>query len=282
MGKHLSPIAVLRSRGLRASKKRGQHFLTDENIARKILRAVAAGEDDVIVEVGAGLGVLTRGLAETARHVMALEVDRGLAGILLEEFADRGDVTVEVADVLTVDLREVAQRFGTPRVRVVGNLPYCITAPILLWVVGQAEVVAEAIVMVQAEVAERIVSRAGGSAYGPLTIAVQYWSAPELLFRVSPGCFSPTPGVESALVRLPFTGRSRLSVGDEGLFFEVVRKTFSQRRKMLKNSLLQLEGVKESQLRRISAETGLDLSRRPEELSLEAFARLADALGACG
>lgn len=275
-----SPLSVLRSRGLRPSKKRGQHFLVDARVARRILEHAAPSVEDVVVEVGAGLGALTGGLADRARSVLAVEVDRGLAGVLEERLGGRDNVAVESDDILNVNLREVAGRYGVQRVRVVGNLPYCITAPILLWIVRQAEVVADAVVMVQAEVAERLAAPPGGANYGPLTIAVQFWSRPEVLLRVSPGCFRPTPGVESALVRLSLTGRARVAVRDEALYFDVVRKVFSQRRKMLKNSLLQLEGVNEGVLRAVEARTGLDLTRRPQEFGLDAFARLVDALGA--
>ncbi|MCK4547611.1 MAG: ribosomal RNA small subunit methyltransferase A [Candidatus Eisenbacteria sp.] len=277
---HLSPMSVLRARGLRPSKKRGQHFLTDPGIAAKIIDSLDAGQGDVVVEIGAGLGALTNGLARRAGRIVAVEVDRGLGRILSEDFGDRENVTVEVADILNVDLGEVADRFGVPRVQVVGNLPYCITAPILLWLVGQAGVVSEALVMMQREVAERITAGPGGRSYGPLTIAVQFWSEPEILFPVSPGCFQPTPGVESAVVRLRLSGRPTVSVKDRDFYFEVVRKVFSQRRKMLKNSLLQIEGVTEDLLRRVAVESGWEFSRRPQELSLESFARLADELGA--
>jgi 16S rRNA (adenine1518-N6/adenine1519-N6)-dimethyltransferase len=274
-----SPISILRSRGLRPSKKRGQHFLIDANVADKILDSLGAGREDVVVEIGAGLGALTRGLARRVGRVVAVEVDRGLGEILREEFEDSENVTVEVADILSMDLEAVAERYGVERLMVLGNLPYCITAPILLWIVGQAGRVSEALIMVQREVAERIAAAPGGADYGPLTVAVQFWCRPDVLFRVSPGCFRPPPGVESAVVRLRLPGRPAVDVDDPELFFEVVRKVFSQRRKMLKNSLCQIEGVNEEVLRKIQADTGLDLSRRPQELSLDAFARLTGELG---
>ncbi len=282
MTKRLPPIMFLRSRGLSPSKKRGQHFLTDPNVTRKILRAVDAGAEDVIVEIGAGLGVLTRELAEQARKVYAVEIDRGLAEILAEELALLDNVTVKVQDILNVDLGEIARSEGAERVRVVGNLPYCITAPILLWITGRAGLISDAHLMMQMEVADRIAAPPGGADYGPLTVAVQFWSEPEVLFRVSPGCFSPQPGVESAFVRLRMSGAARVDVRDEAFYFDLVRKVFSQRRKMLKNSLLQLEGVDEHRIKTVQTKTGLDLHRRPQELSLEMFADLARELGGRG
>jgi len=280
MVKSQSPLSLLRSRGLRPSKKRGQHFLTDRNIADKIHLMIDAQPGDVIVEIGAGLGALTRQLAEKAGKVYAVEVDRGLAAILAEELGAMDNVVVETRDILDIDLSDVARRERSERVRIVGNLPYCITAPILLWIVRQARIVPDAFLMVQAEVAERIAAGPGGSNYGPLTVAVQFWSKPEVLFRVSPGCFSPPPGVDSAFVRLDMTGKPRVDVDDEVFYFDLVRKVFSQRRKMLKNSLLQLECVDERLLKAAEAKTGLDLRRRPQELSLEMFADLARELGA--
>ncbi len=275
-----APIAVLRSRGLRPSKKRGQHFLTDRNIAGKIQRAVGAAEDDIIVEIGAGLGALSRGLAERARRVYAVEVDRGVAAILAEDLRSLDNVVVAVEDILGFDLAGVTRREGVDRVKIVGNLPYCITAPILLWIVRRARAVSDAFLMMQMEVAERIAAPPGGTDYGPLTIAVQFWSEPVILFRVSSGCFSPAPGVESAFVRLRMTGEPRITVEDEAFYFDLVRKVFSQRRKMLKNSLLQLEGVNEHLLKTVEARTGVSLRARPQELSLDMFAQLARELGA--
>jgi 16S rRNA (adenine1518-N6/adenine1519-N6)-dimethyltransferase len=274
-----SPLARLREKGLRASKKRGQHFLVNAGVADRILRAVGAGPEDVVLEVGAGLGALTRGLAENARAVVAVEVDRGLASILREDFQGSANVLVEEADVLDLDPGAIAERLGARRVRVVGNLPYCLTAPILLWLVEHARVISDAFVMVQAEVADRIVAGPGGANYGPLTLAVRFWCEARVLFRVSPGSFSPPPAVGSAFVHLRIPGTPRVSVKDRDLYFDIVRRVFSQRRKMLKNTLLELEGVEENRVRALAARTGMDLRRRPQELGPHDFARLADALG---
>ena len=280
MTRSVGPVAVLKSRGLRPSKKRGQHFLTDRNIAEKIVQAVGAGKGDVVVEIGAGLGALSGGLAEQAGRLYAVEVDRGVAAILAENLGLRENVKVVTEDILGFDVAEVARREGVDRVKIVGNLPYCITAPILLWIIRQVRVVSDAFLMMQVEVAERISAPPGGAHYGPLTVAVQFWSRPAILFRVSSGCFSPSPGVESAFVRLRITERPRVAVEDEAFYFNLVRRVFSQRRKMLKNSLLQLEGVDDSLLKIVEQRTGLSLRARPQEFSLEMFAQLARELGA--
>ena len=266
------------------AKSLGQNFLTDTFAIEQIADACGAGPEDLVIEIGPGVGVLTRPLAERAGAVIAIEIDKKLIPILEKELADYPNVSILNEDVLKVNFDTLlAERKILPdgktaeKVRIVGNLPYYITTPILLGLLEQ-RVPAESItVMVQKEVADRIVSPPGSKDYGVLSVSLQYYCSCEFVLDVPRESFLPQPNVDSAVVHLTLR-RERVPVKSEAAFFELVKKSFSQRRKTLCNSLSGYHGFEKDEIARKMQENGIEPSRRAETLSVEEFARLADAL----
>ena len=268
--------------GLRAKKSWGQNFLVDSNAQRRIVAAAGLGRDDVVVEIGAGLGALTRHLAEAAGKVIAIERDPELAHVLGTEIAADGSAPVEIAavDALTFDFAAAAAASARPLV-VVGNLPYQITSPLLFGITEAARggaVIGRAVVMVQKEFAARVVAGPDSDDYGRLSVMVQQQAQVELLFDVAPGCFHPRPAVTSTVMRLVPRREPLAPARDPALFAAVVRAAFSTRRKMLRRALAPAFG--EERARGALVAAGIDPTRRGEELAIVDFARLADALAA--
>jgi 16S rRNA (adenine1518-N6/adenine1519-N6)-dimethyltransferase len=256
------------ARMLPPKKSLGQNFLRDENVARNIVDSLHLRADDVVVEIGPGQGALTKYLRDRCARLVAIEIDERAIGILIELF----DTSIEIvhADVRTVSLARFAGR-NKQRLRVVGNIPYNITSEILFWLFDQHDVVEDATLMVQLEVARRFVAPIGTKDYGILAVFVRYYTEPELLFKVSRNSFYPKPGVDSAVVRLGF--RKQLAECDRELLTAIVRSTFGKRRKTLRNGLRYM-GFADTQLATVS----FDLTRRPEQLSLEEFLELTRLL----
>jgi 16S rRNA (adenine1518-N6/adenine1519-N6)-dimethyltransferase len=251
-------------------KSLGQNFLKDANIARNIVSAMQLRAHDVVVEIGPGLGALTRHMLEAGVRVIGIEVDPRAAELLRESFGS--ELEVLQRDVLSVDLATVAPT-SVKRVRVVGNIPYSITSDILFWLYGQRDRVSDATVTMQREVAQRMLAQPGTKAYGILTVATQYYANASLLFRIPRTAFTPVPKVDSAVVRLDFT--ESLIPTDRELFTTIVRGTFGKRRKTLRNSLRYL-GFSDSTLDALT----FDLTTRPERLTLENFLELTTMLQA--
>lgn len=249
-------------------KSLGQHFLRDENVARKIVHELHLTADDVVVEIGPGTGALTKHLTKAARHVVGIEVDRRAAEMLRETFSNAIDIIER--DVLQVDLVALATTYRQA-LRIVGNIPYNITSAILFWLFEHRSAVQDATLMMQLEVAQRLTAQPNSKAYGILSVATQFHTQPELLFKVSRNSFYPKPEVDSAVVRLDF--RKELPSCSVPLFTAVVRATFGKRRKTLRNGLRYM-GLTEEQLRALP----FDLRRRPEELSLDEFIELTSQL----
>ena len=249
-------------------KSLGQNFLRDENVARNIIDSIHLRADDVVVEIGPGQGALTKYLAGTCSRVIAVEVDERAVRLLQETFGD----TIELlhADVLTVSLSAMARTQGQ-RLRVVGNIPYNITSEILFWLFEHQEVVEDATLMVQLEVARRFVAQPETKEYGILSIMLRYYTEPEFLFKVSRNSFFPRPEIDSAIVRLRF--RENLLECDRELLTAVVRSTFGKRRKTLRNGLRYM-GFDAKLLDSVP----FDLTRRPEELTLGEFLELTKLL----
>lgn len=263
---------LLRSLGLRARKQLGQHFLVDRRVLGKIVAAARLEPGDRVIEVGPGLGVLTRALARRAGEVVAIEVDSGLAQALRDTLADHPNVRVIHADVLKVEPASVV----APPYKVVANLPYYITAPVLRHFL-EAQVRPERmVVMVQREVALKLV--AGPGDLGLLALSVQFYSRPTLVATVSARSFYPQPKVNSAVVALDVLPRPALDV-DPQHFFHVVKGGFAAPRKQLRNSLAQGLGVPPAEAGRWLEQAGIDPKRRPEELSLEDWGRLCQVVG---
>ncbi len=275
--------AALRKYGLFPKKGLGQHFLWRADVVERIAEAAALTARDVVVEIGAGLGILTVACARRAGLVIALEVDARLFPPLEEAVAGHHNVRLVQEDARTADFEALVSRFapGCKEFKVVGNLPYYLATTLIMRLLEEAAPGAGLFVfMVQEEVAARFVARPGGKEYGALSVAVQYRGTPEVLFRVSPQAFFPPPEVSSAVVRIRRHTSPPVEVADEGLFFRVVRAAFGYRRKTLRNSLLAAGLLVPGREEEVFRRAGIAPERRGETLDLAEFARLAAALGA--
>jgi 16S rRNA (adenine1518-N6/adenine1519-N6)-dimethyltransferase len=263
--------------GLVPRKRWGQHFLIDRNILSKVVRIAGIEETDVVLEVGPGLGVLTLALAKEAKRVIAVEIDQKLVEILKEKVADFPNVEIIRKDIMEVDFNDLIERGGQP-LKVVANLPYQISTPLLFRFIESRSVFASLTLMLQKEVAERMTATPGGKDYGPLSIFTQIVSDFSIRFLIKPSAFFPPPKVDSAVIRMVWKKRPMAEVEDIEWFKRVVRGSFGYRRKTLMNALrhsgfsLPEEGVE--RMKRI----GIDPQRRPETLTIEEYVRLADAL----
>jgi 16S rRNA (adenine1518-N6/adenine1519-N6)-dimethyltransferase len=267
----------LQAYGLFPKKGLGQHFLVDRNIIEKVVEVAKIEKDDVVLEVGPGLGEMTKILSVQAKKVVAVEIDPKLAGILRTKMSLHPNVEVIEEDILKVDFRRMAQGEGG-KVNVVANLPYQISTPLLFRFIEAREVFASLTVMLQREVAERLVALSGGKDYGPLSIFVQMFSDVSICFRVKPSAFYPPPKVESAVIRMTWKEKPLVDKEGEEWFKKVVKGSMGYRRKTLINALkysgLALPGGSEERLEK----AGIDPQRRPGTLTLQEFVRLAELL----
>lgn len=267
---------ILARHGLRPNKQLGQNFLVDENILKKIIAAAELGPEDTVLEIGPGIGVLTGPLAEVARQVIAVEIDKGLIPVLEENLAAYANVKIIWGDILKVEQGELLAAATTP-FKVVANLPYYITSPVIMALLTGPLPLERLVLMVQREVARRLTAAPGSKDYGVLSVAVQYYTQPEMVAQVPRTVFYPRPDVDSAVVLLKMRPSPAVVVGDEALFFRLVRGAFGQRRKTLLNSLRGEFGGQYSREELVSflQAAGIDPSRRGETLTLEEFAALA-------
>ena len=274
-------IEVLQKYNFSFQKKFGQNFLIDPHVLDKIIAAAEITKDDFVLEIGPGIGTLTQYLAEAAREVVAVEIDSTLIPILEDTLSAYDNVSVINEDVLKVDLRKLAEeRNGGKPIKVVANLPYYITTPIIMSLFESHVPLKSLTVMVQKEVALRMQAGPGTKDYGALSLAVQYYASPYLAANVPPNCFMPRPNVGSAVIRLTRFEETPVQVKDEKLLFRLIRASFNQRRKTLQNGLVnsqELDFTKE-QVAAASATLGVSPSVRGEALTLEQFAALANAL----
>ena len=258
---------------LRADKKLGQNFLIDENVVRQIVAAAELSEADTVLEVGPGIGTLTQGLAESKANVVAVELDTRLLPVLATTLEGYDNVRVVHGDILKVNIME---EVGVPNFKVCANLPYYITTPIIFALLEKRLPMERLVAMVQKEVAERMAAQPGGKDYGALSVAIQYYTEPEIAFIVPPTSFIPAPAVDSAVIVCKRREKPPVEVCDEALFFRVVKAAFSLRRKMLSNSLKNM-GIKSEQVAKWLELAGVDGKRRAETLSLEDFAKLTNS-----
>jgi 16S rRNA (adenine1518-N6/adenine1519-N6)-dimethyltransferase len=259
----------------RPRKRFGQHFLVDRGAAARIVELVEPGPDELVLEIGPGRGALTAGLLERLPRLVAVEIDRDLVADLNERFAGPRLRLIE-GDVLGLDLSELVRQEQRGSLFAVGNLPFNITAPLLFRLLEQAPPVGRALLMMQREVARRLAAGPGSRAYGLLTVLLGQRAEIAIRLEVDRRAFRPVPQVQSTVVELRFRRAPRYPVQDEGLFTQVVRAAFGQRRKMLRNALLPLgPGVAVA-----AAAAGIDLERRAETLTIEEFGRLSDGLTA--
>lgn len=282
LGNPQETIAVLQKYGFNFQKKYGQNFLIDMHVLEKIIGAAEITADDFVLEIGPGIGTMTQYLAEQAREVVAVEIDAKLIPILEDTLKDYENVTVINEDILKVDIRKLAEeRNGGRPIKVVANLPYYITTPIIMGLF-ESEVPLESItVMVQKEVADRMQVGPGTKDYGALSLAVQYYAEPYIVANVPPNCFIPRPAVGSAVIRLTRYEKKPVEVQDAAFMFRLIRASFNQRRKTLQNGLYNAADLRipKERVAEALAEMGLPVGVRGEKLSLKEFAALSDILG---
>lgn len=270
-------IEVLQKYHFNFQKKYGQNFLIDTRVLNKIIAAAEITEDDCVLEIGPGIGTMTQYLAERAGEVVAVEIDRNLIPILEETLSAYENVTIINQDILKMDVKGLAEERGKP-LKVVANLPYYITTPIIMGLFENHVPLRNVTVMVQKEVAERMQAGPGRKDYGALSLAVQYYAKPEIVANVPPNCFIPRPNVGSAVVRMERYETPPVQVEDERKMFAVIRAAFNQRRKTLANSLANAQELGISRERTVQAleRMGLPATVRGEALSLEQFAELSN------
>ncbi len=274
-------IAVLQKYNFNFQKKFGQNFLIDTHVLEKIMNAAQITKDDCVVEVGPGIGTMTQYLAERAGHVVAVEIDKALIPILSDTLSEYDNVEVLNEDILKVDLnRLVQEKNGGRPIKVVANLPYYITTPIIMGLFESHVPLQSITIMVQKEVADRMQVGPGTKDYGALSLAVQYYAKPEIVAIVPSNCFIPRPNVGSAVIRLDRYEAPPVEAADEKHMFSLIRASFNQRRKTLVNGLSNAAGlhVSKDAVKEALAQMGLPETIRGEALSLEQFARLSDLL----
>jgi len=280
LGNPKETIAILNKYGFNFQKKFGQNFLIDTHVLEKIIRAADITKDDCVLEIGPGIGTMTQYLCENAGKVIAVEIDKNLIPILTEDtLAEYNNVKVINSDVLKLDLKKLAEEENGGRpIKVVANLPYYITTPIIMGLFEAGVPLASITVMVQKEVADRMQAGPGSKDYGALSLAVQYYAEPYIAANVPPNCFMPRPNVGSAVIRLTLHEKPPVEVADEKLLFKLIRASFAQRRKTLVNGLTnspELSFSKEEVTKALE-ECGYSLTIRGEALTLSEFAKLAN------
>ena len=281
LGNPKQTIEIIQKHGFMFQKKFGQNFLIDTRVLEKIVAAAGVTKEHCVLEIGPGIGTLTQYLAEAAGHVIAVEIDRNLIPILEETLAEHENVTVVNQDILKTDIKGLADAYhGGRPLKVVANLPYYITTPIVMSLLEGEDLVDSITVMVQKEVAERMMEGPGSKEYGALSLAVQYYARPEIVANVPPNCFIPRPNVGSAVIRLTKHETPPVQVKDPKKMFQLIRASFNQRRKTLPNGIGNAPELPYTREQAAAAleKMGLSPAVRGEALSLSQFAELADLL----
>lgn len=281
LGNPQNTIDVIQKHGFRFQKKYGQNFLIDTHVLDKIVSAAGVTKDDLVLEIGPGIGTMTQYLAESAREVVAVEIDKNLIPILEETLSEYDNVTILNEDILKVDIAALAEeKNGGKPIKVVANLPYYITTPIIMGLFESGVPLDNITIMVQKEVADRMQVGPGTKDYGALSLAVQYYAKPEIVANVPPNCFIPRPNVGSAVIRLTRYPEPPVKVEDPKKMFALIRASFNQRRKTLVNGLSNAPEIKASkeEIQNAIAKMGLPETIRGEALTLEQFATLSNLL----
>ena len=282
LGNPKNTIEVLQKYKFNFQKKFGQNFLIDTRILEEIIDAAQITKDDFVLEIGPGIGTMTQYLAYAAREVCAVEIDKSLIPILEDTLSDYDNITVINEDILKVDIAKLAEeKNGGRPIKVVANLPYYITTPIIMGLFESGAPIDNITVMVQKEVADRMQVGPGSKDYGALSLAVQYYAEPYIVANVPPNCFIPRPNVGSAVIRLTRHAKPPVEVKDKDLMFRLIRASFNQRRKTLQNGLSNAQDLSFSKEEIAAAieSLGLSPSVRGETLTLAQFAALSDVLG---
>ena len=281
LGNPGNTIEILQKYNFNFQKKFGQNFLIDTHVLDKIIRESGVTKDDLVIEIGPGIGTMTQYLCENAREVVAIEIDKNLIPILQDTLSAYDNVIVINEDVLKVDIKKLAEeKNGGKPVKVVANLPYYITTPIIMGLFESHVPIDSITIMVQKEVADRMQEGPGSKEYGALSLAVQYYAKPEIVANVPPNCFMPRPNVGSAVIRLTCHEKPPVEVNNESFMFNIIRASFNQRRKTLVNGLgnATFLPVTKEQVVKALEKMGLSPTIRGEALSLEQFAQLSNLL----
>ncbi len=265
---------ILKTFDIHMSKKLGQNFLIDEAIVQEIVHASDIQEGETVLEVGPGIGTLTQGLAEAKANVIAVEIDNRLPEVLAKTLEGYENVRIIHGDILKVNIPELVEG---KNFKVVANLPYYITTPIIMALLEQKLPVTKIVTMIQKEVADRMVAKPGKKDYGALSVAVQYYTTPEIVAQVPPKSFIPAPAVDSVVICCDVRPEPAVKVISEKMFFRVVKAAFSQRRKTLSNSLKTM-GIAAEEIKKAIDDAAIDGTRRGETLTLQEFAVIADNL----
>ena len=286
LGTPTATAEIIKKYGFSFQKKYGQNFLIDANILKKIVSSAGITKRDCVIEIGPGIGALTQHLAENARQVIAVEIDKKLIPILEETLSDYDNVIVLNEDILKVDMEELAKEKNDGQaLKVAANLPYYITTPIIMGLFEGRAPISDMTVMVQKEVAQRMQAGPGSKDYGMLSLAVQYYAVTEIVMNVPPSCFMPRPGVGSSVIRLSRRGERPVEAADERFLFSVIRAAFNQRRKTLANAVANASPLTDDKGREVFLtredvqdaldQMGLDRTIRGEALTLEQFAEFS-------
>lgn len=281
LGNPQKTIQIIQKYGFAFQKKFGQNFLIDMHVLDKIIGAAGVTREDMVLEIGPGIGTMTQYLAESAKQVVAVEIDTNLIQILSETLAGYDNVTVINQDILKVDIKKLAEEYNGGRpIKVVANLPYYITTPIIMGLFESSVPIDNITVMVQKEVADRMQVGPGSKDYGALSLAVQYYAEPYIVANVPPNCFIPRPNVGSAVIRLTRHKKPPVEVKNRDLMFKLIRASFNQRRKTLLNGLNNSPEIPigKGKIAAAIEQLGVPASVRGEALTLEQFARLSDLL----
>ncbi len=281
LGNPQNTIELIKKYDFRFQKKYGQNFLIDTHVLDKIISAAGVTKEDMVLEIGPGIGTMTQYLAEAAREVVAVEIDDKLIPILEETLSEYDNVTIINEDILKLDITKLAdEKNGGKPIKVVANLPYYITTPIIMGLFESKVPLDNITIMVQKEVADRMQVGPGTKDYGALSLAVQYYAKPEIVANVPPNCFIPRPTVGSAVIRLKRYAEPPVTVADEKKMFSLIRASFNQRRKTLVNGLSNAPGIglNKEKVAEALEKMGLSPTIRGEALTLSQFAELSDLL----
>ncbi len=262
--------------GFNFSKSLGQNFLIDKNIVDKIVEGSNIEENDLVIEIGPGIGVITDRIAEDAKEVIAIEIDKNLPTILNDTLKHHNNIQIINNDILKVDLNQVIKDLGYETAKIIGNLPYYITTPIIMYILENKVNVDSITIMMQKEVADRIKAKPGSKTYGSISVAVQYYCDVETVVNVPKGSFIPRPKIDSTVLKLTLRKEPEISLLDEKTFFECIKAGFGQRRKTLLNSLSTLSDLTKEDIKEILEEAEIDFKRRAETLSIEDFGKLTN------
>jgi 16S rRNA (adenine1518-N6/adenine1519-N6)-dimethyltransferase len=275
-----TPKEIINKYEIKPRKKLGQAFLLDGNIIRKIATAAQITKEDIVVEIGAGIGVLTEDLARIAGKVVAVEIDPKLVEILKEKLAPYSNAEIHCGDILKYDFKAIAKRYKT-KVKVIGNVPYNISSPLIFYLLSFRSVIDGFILMLQKEVVERLAAAPNNKSYGVPSVLLQMFASVEKIFDVPASCFYPRPKVESAVIRGAFLDKPLMELADAAFFTQLVKASFAQRRKMLINNLKNsklLADVEEGKIKEVLTSAGIDGKRRGETLSVTEFGKLSNLL----